>query len=155
MTQPMLFTPIKLRDLTLKNRIVVSPMCQYSAENGFLTDWHFVHLGKFAQGGAGAVFVEASAVEPHGRITYGDAGIWSDAHVVPLKRIANFVKSQGAAPAMQLAATAPAVCGFRSKSLKPSAPSGRKTNLYSCASPRSMASTAGGISTIPSPMRAS
>jgi len=103
MTQPMLFTPIKLRDLTLKNRIVVSPMCQYSAENGFVTDWHFVHLGKFAQGGAGAVFVEASAVEPHGRITYGDAGIWSDAHVAPLKRIAIFVKSQGAAPAMQLA----------------------------------------------------
>jgi 2,4-dienoyl-CoA reductase-like NADH-dependent reductase (Old Yellow Enzyme family) len=103
MTQPMLFTPIKLRDLTLKNRIVVSPMCQYSAKDGFVTDWHFVHLGKFAQGGAGAVFVEASAVEPHGRITYGDVGIWSDAHTAPLKRIASFIKSQGAAPAMQLA----------------------------------------------------
>jgi 2,4-dienoyl-CoA reductase-like NADH-dependent reductase (Old Yellow Enzyme family) len=103
MTQPMLFTPIKLRDLTLKNRIVVSPMCQYSAKDGFVTDWHFVHLGKFAQGGAGAVFVEASAVEPHGRITYGDVGIWSDAHAASLKRIASFIKSQGAAPAMQLA----------------------------------------------------
>ncbi len=103
MTQPMLFTPIKLRDLTLKNRIVVSPMCQYSAKDGFVTDWHFVHLGKFAQGGAGAVFVEASAVEPRGRITYGDVGIWSDAHAAPLKRIASFIKSQGAAPAMQLA----------------------------------------------------
>jgi 2,4-dienoyl-CoA reductase-like NADH-dependent reductase (Old Yellow Enzyme family) len=103
MTQPMLFTPIKLRELTLKNRIVVSPMCQYSAKDGFVTDWHFVHLGKFAQGGAGAVFVEASAVEPQGRITYGDVGIWSDAHAAPLKRIASFIKSQGAAPAMQLA----------------------------------------------------
>jgi len=103
MTQPMLFTPITLRGVTLKNRIVISPMCQYSAKDGFVTDWHFVHLGKFAQGGAAAVFVEASAVEPRGRITYGDAGIWSDAHVAPLKRIASFVKSQGAVPAMQLA----------------------------------------------------
>jgi 2,4-dienoyl-CoA reductase-like NADH-dependent reductase (Old Yellow Enzyme family) len=103
MTQPLLFTPITLRAVTLKNRIVISPMCQYSAKDGFVTDWHFVHLGKFAQGGAGAVFVEATAVEPHGRITYGDVGIWSDAHVGPLKRIAAFVKSQGAVPAMQLA----------------------------------------------------
>jgi len=103
MTQPMLFTPITLRGVTLKNRVVISPMCQYSAQDGFVTDWHFVHLGKFAQGGAAAVFVEASAVEPQGRITYGDAGIWSDAHVAPLQRIASFVKSQGAVPAMQLA----------------------------------------------------
>ena len=103
MTQPKLFTPIKLREIMLKNRIVISPMCQYSAKDGFVDDWHFVHLGKFAQGGAGAVFVEATAVEPHGRITHGDVGIWSEAHVAPLKRIAAFIKSQGAVPAMQLA----------------------------------------------------
>ncbi|HLL27717.1 MAG TPA: NADH:flavin oxidoreductase/NADH oxidase [Xanthobacteraceae bacterium] len=103
MTEPMLFSPITLREVTLKNRIVISPMCQYSAKDGFVTDWHFVHLGKFAQGGAAAVFVEASAVEPEGRITYGDVGIWSDAHAEKLSRIAGFVKSQGAVPAMQLA----------------------------------------------------
>jgi len=103
MTKPLLFTPISLRDVQLKNRVVISPMCQYSAKDGFPNDWHFVHLGKFAQGGAGAVFVEATAVHPHGRITYGDLGIWSNAHVPPLKRIAVFLKSQGAVPAMQLA----------------------------------------------------
>lgn len=103
MSQPLLLTPITLRGITLRNRIVVSPMCQYSAEDGFVTDWHFVHLGKFAQGGAGAVFVEATAVEPRGRITYGDVGIWSDAHAEKLGRIASFIKSQGAVPAMQLA----------------------------------------------------
>src|ERR1051326_214816 len=90
MSQPLLFTPITLRGVTLKNRIVISPMCQYSAEDGFVTDWHFVHLGKFAQGGAAAVFVEATAVEPRGRITYGDVGIWSDAHADKLARIAKF-----------------------------------------------------------------
>jgi len=103
MSQPLLFTPITLRGVTLKNRIVISPMCQYSAEDGFVTDWHFVHLGKFAQGGAAAVFVEATAVEPRGRITYGDVGIWSDAHADKLARIAKFVKSQGAVAGMQLA----------------------------------------------------
>lgn len=103
MTKPLLFTPITLRDVKLKNRVVISPMCQYSAKNGMANDWHMVHLGKFAQGGAGAVFVEATAVHPNGRITHGDMGIWSDAHIPPLKRIAAFVKSQGAVPAMQLA----------------------------------------------------
>jgi len=103
MTKPLLFTPISLRDVQLKNRVVISPMCQYSAKDGLANEWHLVHLGKFAQGGAGVVFVEATAVHPHGRITHGDMGIWSDAHVPPLKRIADFVKSQGAVPAMQLA----------------------------------------------------
>jgi 2,4-dienoyl-CoA reductase-like NADH-dependent reductase (Old Yellow Enzyme family) len=78
-------------------------MCQYSAKDGHVTDWHLVHLGKFAQGGAGIVFVEATAVEARGRITHGDTGIWSDAHVDGLARIAAFVKSQGAVPAVQLA----------------------------------------------------
>ena len=99
----MLFDPIELRGVTARNRIVVSPMCQYSAHDGHVTDWHLVHLGKFAQGGAGIVFVEATAVEARGRITHGDTGIWDDAHVPGLKRIASFVKSQGAVPAIQLA----------------------------------------------------
>jgi len=86
-----------------RNRIVVSPMCQYSAKDGHVGDWHLVHLGKFAQGGAGIVFVEATAVERRGRITHGDTGIWDDAHIPGLQRIANFVRSQGAVPALQLA----------------------------------------------------
>ena len=84
----MLFEEIKIRDVRIRNRIVVSPMCQYSAQDGHVTDWHLVHLGKFAQGGAGAVFVEATAVEKRGRITHGDTGIWDDAHVPGLRRIA-------------------------------------------------------------------
>jgi 2,4-dienoyl-CoA reductase-like NADH-dependent reductase (Old Yellow Enzyme family) len=99
----MLFDAIRIRDVELRNRIVVSPMCQYSARDGHVTDWHLVHLGKFAQGGAGAVFVEATAVEKRGRITYGDTGIWDDAHIEGLRRVAAFVKSQGAVPALQLA----------------------------------------------------
>ncbi|HZM35189.1 MAG TPA: NADH:flavin oxidoreductase/NADH oxidase [Burkholderiales bacterium] len=103
MSQPLLFQPIALRDVRARNRIVVSPMCQYSAEDGYVTDWHLVHLGKFAQGGAGVVFVEATAVEKRGRITHGDTGIWDDDQIPGLKRIASFVKSQRATPAIQLA----------------------------------------------------
>ena len=99
----MLFDKTTIRDVEIKNRIVVSPMCQYSAQDGHVTDWHFVHLGKFAQGGAGVVFVEATAVEKRGRITHGDTGIWDDAHIAGLKRISDFVRSQGAVPAIQLA----------------------------------------------------
>jgi 2,4-dienoyl-CoA reductase-like NADH-dependent reductase (Old Yellow Enzyme family) len=103
MTTPLLFQPLELRAVRLRNRIVVSPMCQYSAQDGVVTDWHLVHLGKFAQGGAGTVFLEATAVEKRGRITHGDTGIWDDAHVPGLRRISEFLKSQGAAPAIQLA----------------------------------------------------
>ena len=98
-----LFESIELRGVKARNRIVVSPMCQYSARDGHVTDWHLVHLGKFAQGGAGIVFVEATAVEARGRITHGDTGIWDDTHVPALARIAAFVKSQGALPGIQLA----------------------------------------------------
>jgi len=103
MTIPLLFQPIELRGVRLRNRVVISPMCQYSAQDGHVTDWHLVHLGKFAQGGAGIVFTEATAVEARGRITHGDTGIWDDAHIPGLARIAAFVKSQGALPAIQLA----------------------------------------------------
>src|SRR5258706_2137421 len=99
----MLFDRIRLREIEARNRIVVSPMCQYSALDGQVTDWHLVHLGKFAQGGAGVVFVEATAVEKRGRITHGDTGIWDDAHISGLKRISSFLKEQGAVPAIQLA----------------------------------------------------
>jgi 2,4-dienoyl-CoA reductase-like NADH-dependent reductase (Old Yellow Enzyme family) len=103
MSNPLLFEPIVVREIKARNRIVVSPMCQYSAKDGHVGDWHLVHLGKFAQGGAGIVFVEATAVERRGRITHGDTGIWEDAHIAGLKRIADFVRSQGAIPAIQLA----------------------------------------------------
>jgi len=98
-----LFEPLKMRGITLRNRIVVSPMCQYSSEDGFASDWHLVHLGSRAIGGAGVVFTEATAVEARGRISPQDLGIWKDDHIPMLKRITDFVKSQGAVPAMQLA----------------------------------------------------
>ena len=100
---PMLFSPIQLRNVTARNRVVMSPMCTYSADNGMVSDWHFAHLGKFALGGSGIVFVEATAVEARGRITHGDVGIWSDAHGQALGRIAAFLKAHGALPALQLA----------------------------------------------------
>jgi 2,4-dienoyl-CoA reductase-like NADH-dependent reductase (Old Yellow Enzyme family) len=100
---PLLFSPLELRGLTLKNRVVISPMCQYSAREGLANDWHFAHLARFAMGGAALVFTEATAVERNGRITYGDLGIWTDAHVDPLKRIVSFIKAQGGIAAVQLA----------------------------------------------------
>ena len=98
-----LFSPLKIRDLTLANRLVISPMCQYSAGDGIANDWHMVHLGKFAQGGAGIVFAEAAAVQRRGRITYGDLGIWSDAHAQALSGITGFIRSMGSVSAIQLA----------------------------------------------------
>lgn len=103
MTAPLLFSPLTLRGLTLKNRIVIPPMCTYSATEGFANDWHLVHLGKLASGGAGLVIMEATAVEREGRITHGDVGLWTDAHIEPLQRITRFLRSQGAVPAIQLA----------------------------------------------------
>lgn len=98
-----LFSPLTLRSVTLRNRIVMSPMCQYSAEDGRANDWHLVHLGARAVGGAGLVIFEATAVEPRGRISPGDLGLWDDAQIEPLARIVRFVQAQGAAPALQLA----------------------------------------------------
>ena len=98
-----LFTPLQVRDVVLPNRIGVSPMCQYSAEDGFANDWHLVHLGSRAVGRAGLVMIEATAVTPEGRISPGDLGIWSDVHIDPLQRIASFVRSQGSVSGIQLA----------------------------------------------------
>ena len=98
-----LFQPFPLRRLTARNRIVVSPMCQYSAIEGAATDWHLVHLGSRAVGGAGIVMVEATAVLPEGRITPGCLGIWSDAHIAPLARIARTIQDNGAIAGIQLA----------------------------------------------------
>ncbi|MCC6316963.1 MAG: NADH:flavin oxidoreductase/NADH oxidase [Gemmatimonadaceae bacterium] len=99
----MLFEPLSLRDLTLRNRIGVSPMCQYSSIDGLASDWHLVHLGAFAVGGAALVFSEATAVLPEGRISPQDLGIWDDAHVPMLRRITDFIRANGAAPGIQLA----------------------------------------------------
>ena len=98
-----LFAPFPLRDLTLRNRIGVSPMCQYSSTDGFATDWHLVHLGAFATGGAGLVLSEATAVTANGRISPHDLGLWQDAQVEMLARITAFVRAQGAVPGVQLA----------------------------------------------------
>ncbi|GAA4308479.1 NADH:flavin oxidoreductase/NADH oxidase [Compostibacter hankyongensis] len=98
-----LFDPLTLRSITFRNRIAVSPMCQYSSEDGFANDWHVVHLGSRAVGGAGLVMTEASAVSPAGRITPGDLGIYRDEHVPVLKRITGFIASQGSVPGIQLA----------------------------------------------------
>ena len=103
MSQPHLLQPITLRGVSAKNRILISPMCQYSATDGLANDWHLVHLGKFAQGGAGIVMVEAAAVAEQGRITHGDVGLWHDGQIAPLKRIASFLKDNGSVPAIQLA----------------------------------------------------
>jgi 2,4-dienoyl-CoA reductase-like NADH-dependent reductase (Old Yellow Enzyme family) len=98
-----LFSSFKLREVEFRNRVFVSPMCQYSSRDGMPTDWHLVHLGSRAVGGAGLVMVEATAVSPEGRISPADSGIWSDEHCDAFKPIASFIRSQGAIPAIQLA----------------------------------------------------
>ncbi len=98
-----LLSPLTIRGITLRNRIVMSPMCQYIATDGLADDWHLVHLGSRAAGGVALVIAEATAVTAEGRITPGDLGIWSDAHIEPLARIARFVESQGSVPGIQLA----------------------------------------------------
>jgi len=100
---PMLFQPLRLRELVLKNRIVISPMCQHAASAGHATPWHLVHLGKFALGGAGLILTESTAVDPRGRIGTADLGLWKDSQVQPLKDIVDFVHANGAAIGVQLA----------------------------------------------------
>ncbi|GEM47563.1 oxidoreductase [Deinococcus cellulosilyticus NBRC 106333 = KACC 11606] len=102
-TMSQLFTPITFQGVTLRNRIVVSPMCQYSSENGYPTDWHLVHLGSFARGGAGLVILEATAVTPEGRISPQDMGIWEDGQAEALGKIVHFIKGQGSVAGIQLA----------------------------------------------------
>ncbi|MCA3555691.1 NADH:flavin oxidoreductase/NADH oxidase [Aestuariivirga sp.] len=98
-----LFSPAAYRGMTLKNRAIVAPMCQYSARHGMADDWHLVHLGRFALGGFSLVIVEATGVTPDGRISYGCLGLWEDAQVAPLKRIAEFLHRNGAKAGIQLA----------------------------------------------------
>lgn len=98
-----LFEPLSLRSVQLRNRIVVSPMCEYSSVDGFANDWHLVHLGSRAVGGAGLIITEACAVSPEGRISPADLGIWKDDHIAELKRITAFLKQHGAVPGIQLA----------------------------------------------------
>src|SRR6202049_57199 len=98
-----LFQEFRLKDVVLRNRIAVSPMCQYSSDNGFPSDWHFVHLGSRAVGGAGLVLTEATAVVPEGRISPQDLGIWKDEHIEPLARVVACIHEQGSVAGMQLA----------------------------------------------------
>ncbi|MGH2646800.1 MAG: NADPH dehydrogenase NamA [Ginsengibacter sp.] len=99
----LLFQPIKIRNIEIKNRIIVSPMCEYSSIDGFANDWHLVHLGSRAVGGAGLIITEAAAVSPEGRITPDDLGIWKDDHIEFLKRITKFLQEHGAVAGIQLA----------------------------------------------------
>jgi len=117
-----LFSPLTLRGVTLPNRIVVSPMCQYSSADGFANDWHLVHLGSRAIGGAGLIFTEASAVSPEGRITPQDLGIWKDEHIVPLARITAFLHENGAHAGIQLAHA-----GRKASMMRPWEPAGTAT----------------------------
>src|SRR3954466_4694943 len=98
-----LFSPLKLRDLELPNRIAISPMCQYSSVDGFANNWHLVHLGSRASGGAALVIQEATAVSRRGRISPDDMGLWKDEQIEPLKKITTFIKEHGSVPGIQLA----------------------------------------------------
>ncbi len=114
MSTPALFAPLTLRGLTLPNRLVVAPMCQYSVTDGLVGDYHLAHLGRFALGGFGLVVVEATGVTPEGRISHGDVGLWSDEHVPGLARVAEFLRAHGAAAGIQLAHA-----GAKASSLRP------------------------------------
>ena len=98
-----LFSPLTIKSITLKNRIAISPMCQYSAVDGFANDWHLVHLGSRASGGAGLIIQEATAVSPEARISPADLGIWKEEHIGKLKQITEFITSQNSVPGIQLA----------------------------------------------------
>jgi 2,4-dienoyl-CoA reductase-like NADH-dependent reductase (Old Yellow Enzyme family) len=114
MTTAALFSPLTLRGLTLPNRLVVAPMCQYSVTDGFVGDYHLAHLGRFALGGFGLVVVEATGVTPEGRISHGDVGLWSDDHIPGLARVVDFLHAEGTAAGIQLAHA-----GAKASSLRP------------------------------------
>ena len=99
---PLLFTPLKIRSVVLKNRVVVAPMHQYAAAKGFPTDWHLVNLGRFATGGAGLVFVESTKVERRGCGTVGDLGLWNDDFIPYFRRLSTFISEPNSVPAIQL-----------------------------------------------------
>ncbi len=110
----LLFEPFRIRDVSLPNRVMISPMCQYSADAaGHASDWHLAHYGRFAMGGAGLVVVEATSIVPQGRLSYGDLGIWSDDHVAGLARVAAFIRSQGSTPGIQIAHAGRKACTQR------------------------------------------
>ena len=100
---PLLFLPITIKSVTARNRIVVPPLCQYSAQDGIANDWHLVHLGNHARGGVGTIFVEAAGVESRGRITHGCLGIWSDKQAAAMKPLVSIMKRHGAVPGIQIA----------------------------------------------------
>ena len=102
MTLPLLFTPWTNRGVTLKNRVVVAPMHQYAADRGFITDWHLMNAGRFAAGGAGMVMVESTKVERRGCGTLGDTGLWDDAFIPGMKRVADLIRANGSVPAIQI-----------------------------------------------------
>jgi 2,4-dienoyl-CoA reductase-like NADH-dependent reductase (Old Yellow Enzyme family) len=102
MSHPMLFSPLSIRDVRLKNRVVVSPMHQYSGVNGFATDWHLMNVGRYAAGGAGLVFMESTKVERRGCGTVGDLGLWDDAFIAGLRRCVDFIRAHNAVPGIQL-----------------------------------------------------
>ena len=139
----LLFSPLTLRDLTLRNRTVVAPMCQYSSRHGLANDWHFVHLGRFALGGFGLVILEATGVTPEARISYGDLGLWADEQIAPLRRIVDFLHAEGSAAGIQLAhagrkASTPIAWRHRKRSTTPSSrghPSHRARSSTPSASP--------------------
>src|SRR4051812_16219312 len=126
-----LFSPIKIKSVEFKNRIVVSPMCEYSSTDGFANNWHLVHLGARAVGGAGLIITEAKAVSPEGRITFADLGIWKDEHIAKLKEITTFIEEQGAIAGTQLAHAGRKASHVEpwngGKQLPPSAENGRDT----------------------------
>lgn len=159
---PDLFAPLVLRSLQLRHRILVSPMCQYSCEDGFASDWHLVHLGSRAVGGAALVFTEAAAVSGEGRISPRDLGIYDDRHIEGLGRIAAFVRAQGAAAGIQLAhagrkaSTAPPWAG--GKALAPAdggwQPLGPTADRFSDASPAPRALAVSDLASVVSSFRA-
>ncbi|EGC32476.1 hypothetical protein DICPUDRAFT_155555 [Dictyostelium purpureum] len=131
-SRPQLFSPITIKDMTMKNRIAVSPMCQYSCNDGFMNDWHLVHLGAFAKGGAGLIILEATATSPEGRISYGDSGLWKDEQMEPLKRVIDFCKIFGPRMGIQIAhagrkaSTEPPFLGHRKQGIPFDDPKGWK-----------------------------